>query len=232
MRDFTVEYPGFTLGPVTLALSGGERIALVGPNGAGKSTLLKGLAGLIPGARGRVELDGVQVVEGGAQARRGIGILHEKVMGFGWMTVAQHLSFLAPFYPTWDARYAAELLRRLDLPPDTKLADLSKGMGVKLSLVAAEAHRPGLLLLDEPTSGLDPLMRSDVLDLIASWAPRHCDRAVVFSSHILEDLETIADRVVMVRGGRILLDAPVAQLQDPQSGRSLARALLERLSHD
>jgi ABC-2 type transport system ATP-binding protein len=232
MKNFTVEYPTFTLGPVTLTLSRGERIALVGPNGAGKSTLLKGLVGLLPRARGSVIFDGVEVGEGGAEARRGIGVLHEKVMGFGWMTVAQHLAFLAPFYPTWDASYAADLLRCLDLPPTTKLANLSKGMGVKLSLVAAEAHRPGLLLLDEPTSGLDPVMRTDVLEFIATWAPRHGDRAVVFSSHILEDIEAIADRVVLVRRGRILLDAPVAELQDQQPGGSLARTILERLSHD
>ena len=89
-----------------------------------------------------------------------------------------------------------------------------------------------LLLLDEPTSGLDPVIRTDVLELIATWAPRDGDRAVVFSSHILEDLEAIADRVVLVRRGRILLDAPVAELQDRQPGRSLARTILERLSHD
>lgn len=231
MKDFTVEYPTFTLGPVTLTLARGERIALVGPNGAGKSTLLRGLVGLLPNARGSVTFDGVEVGEGGAEARRGIGVLHEKVMGFGWMTVADHLAFVAPFYPTWDASYAADLLRRLEVPPTTKLANLSKGMGVKLSLVAAEAYRPQLLLLDEPTSGLDPVMRAEILELIATCAPLGGDRTVVFSSHILEDVETVAERVLMLREGLLLLDASVSDLRNVKPGGGLARTLLERLSH-
>lgn len=231
MTDFTVSYPTFTLGPVSLTLAPGEHVALVGPNGAGKSTTLRGLVGLIPEHGGSVVFEGRDPREAGPGVRGRIGVLPEKVMGFGWMTVAEHLSFLAPFYPTWDAPYAQELARRLDLPLETKLANLSKGNGVKLSLVAAEAYRPPLLLLDEPTSGLDPVMRTDVLDLIDECAPRDGDRTVLFSSHILEDIEAAADRVLILREGRLLVDASVDDLRATHPERPLSHTIRERLAH-
>lgn len=231
MTDFTVTYPAFTLGPVSLCLAAGERVALVGPNGAGKSTTLKGLVGLLPEYGGSVTFDGQELRDAGAELRRRIGVLPEKVMGFGWMTVREHLTFLAAFYPTWDAEYADDLARRLELPMETKLANLSKGNGVKLSLVAAEAYRPPLLLLDEPTSGLDPVMRTDVLDLIDECAPRDGDRTVLFSSHILEDIEAAADRVLILRQGRLLVDASVHDLRAEDPGVSLSHTIRERLAH-
>jgi ABC-2 type transport system ATP-binding protein len=232
MSDFTVAYPAFTLGPLSLSLGPGDRVALVGPNGAGKSTTLKGLVGLLPEYGGSVTFDGVDVRDGAVDVRARIGVLAEKVMGFGWMTVAEHLAFLASFYPTWDPDHAADLVRRLELPRETKLANLSKGMGVKLSLVAAEAYRPPLLLLDEPTSGLDPLMRTDVLDLIDECAPRGGDRAVVFSSHILEDIEAAADRVLILRDGVLVLDATVDELRAEDPDAPLSRTIRERLARD
>jgi ABC-2 type transport system ATP-binding protein len=152
-------------------------------------------------------------------------------MGFGWMTVREHLAFLAPFYPTWDSDYAAALAARLQLPLDTKLANLSRGNGVKLSLVAAESYRPPLLLLDEPTSGLDPVMRTDVLALVDECAPRTGPRAVLFSSHILEDIEAVADRVLILRNGELVLDASVADLLESEGGRPLTQVLREHLVH-
>lgn len=231
LSDFTVEYPAFTLGPLNLALDAGERVALVGPNGAGKSTTLKGMVGLLPEYGGSVAFDGAEVRQLGADVRARVGVLPERVMGFGWMTVAEHLDFLASFYPTWDADYAAALAARLALPGDTKLANLSKGNGVKLSLVAAEAYRPMLLLLDEPTSGLDPVMRTDVLDIIHACAPRGGDRTVLFSSHILEDIEEAADRVLILREGRLLVDASVDELRDGNPGAPLSHTIKERLAH-
>lgn len=231
LTGFTVAYPAFTLGPLDLSLARGERIALVGPNGAGKSTTLKGIVGLLPEYGGSVTLDGVEVRDAGTDIRKRIGVLPERVLGFGWMTVREHLAFLARFYPDWDAGYASELTRRMDLPGDTKLANLSKGNGVKLSLVAAEAYRPPLLLLDEPTSGLDPVMRNEVLRIIEECAPREGGRTVVFSSHILEDIEAVADRVVILRNGRILLDSGVDQLRAGKPGLPLSKTIMEHLTN-
>ena len=157
--------------------------------------------------------------------REKIGFLPERVRGYGWMTVAEHLAFLSTFFPTWDHEYARELLRRLDLPPGSKVGTLSKGMGVKLSMVAAEAHRPSVLVLDEPTSAIDPLMRGQILAIVDESVPKDGDRLVLFSSHILEDVEKIADRVVLIRCGRLVVDESVEELQRRDPDNTLSRIL-------
>jgi ABC-2 type transport system ATP-binding protein len=230
LRDLTVTYPGFDLGPITLEVAAGERVALVGANGAGKSTTLRVLGGLLPDYRGTAEIAGVEVRTALPLSRAQVGVLPERLLGFGWMSVTDHLRFLAAFYPTWDAAYAHDLRERLGLPGGTKLAQLSRGMQVKLSLVSAEAFRPPLLLLDEPTSSIDPIMRGEILDLIDGVAPPGSERTVIYSSHILEDVERIAGRVVVLKQGRLVEDTLVARLSRGAEGVSPARAIYQLLT--
>ncbi len=230
LNAFGVRFPGFSLGPLSLTIRSGERIALVGPNGAGKSTTLRGIAGLLPeGYDGSARVGGEEVSASGPEIRRTVGLLPERLAGFGWMTVKEHLAFLRAFHPTWDDTWAAELTDRLELPTRTKLANLSKGMRVKLSLVSVEAHRPPVLLLDEPTSGIDPVMRRGLLTLLQECAPPGGDRTVVFSSHILEDVEAVSDRVLLLREGSLVGDASVADLRAVRGGASVSEELLRRL---
>lgn len=228
---FQVDYPGFRLGPLTLDIVAGERVALIGANGAGKSTTLRGLAGLLREYRGRVTVGGCDVSRSGSEVRARLGFVPERLLGFGWMTVAEHLEALADFYPTWDPAYADALRIRLDLPAKTRLANLSRGMQLKLSLVGAEAHRPPMLLLDEPTSGIDPVMRKEILGMILDFTDETRGRTVLFSSHLLEDIEAVAERVVMLGNGQIVGDAHVSALLGEERGRSLSEILLDRLSH-
>lgn len=229
LRGFGVRYPAFTLHPLDLNFTAGERVAVVGANGAGKSTTLKAMAGQMPRYDGRIEIDGREVRETTPGVRASIGFLPETVAALGWMTVAGHLRFLSGFFPTWDEQHAGELLDRMELPRGAKVGTLSKGMKVKLSLVAAEAYRPPLLLLDEPTTAIDPLMRGDLLDVIDECAPAGGDRLVVFSSHLLEDVEKIADRVVFLKNGRLIADRSVAEIEDSDRSRPLHALLYEIL---
>lgn len=232
LRDFSVVYPAFTLQPLSLGFRDGERVALVGPNGAGKSTTLNAMAGRLPQYRGEIRVDGADLRALLPWVRARIGFLPESLLGYGWMTIQQHLDFLAAFYPGWDRQYAATLLQRLDLPPAAKLGTLSKGMRVKLSFIAAEAYRPPFLLLDEPTSGLDPVVRRELIDVILERVPRGAGRVVLFSTHILEDVEWIADRVVVLAGGRLRADVSVAELQRRGQNRPLSTILYAILSGD
>ena len=229
LRGFSVRYSNFFLEPMDLSIDPGERVAVVGANGAGKSTTLKAIAGRLRDYEGRVDLGGDDIRSQLPEIRAQIGFLPEKLLGFGWMTVGEHLSFLSAFYPTWDHDYAQELLDRLELPGDSKVGTLSKGMAVKLSLVGAEAHRPPVLILDEPTSAIDPVMRRELLGIIDECAPGGGDRLVIFSSHILEDVEFIAERVILMRVGRILEDVATADLQARDPGAPLSRTLLQTL---
>ena len=229
LRGFSVRYSNFFLEPVDLSIDPGERVAVVGANGAGKSTTLKAIAGRLRDYEGRVELGGSDVRSQLPEIRSRIGFLPEKLVGFGWMTVGEHLSFLSAFYPTWDPDYAQELLERLELPSNSKVGTLSKGMAVKLSLVGAEAYRPPVLILDEPTSAIDPVMRHELLGIIDECAPGGGDRLVIFSSHILEDVEFIAKRVILMRVGRILDDVSTAELRERDPGAPLSQILLHAL---
>lgn len=229
LRGFSVRYSNFFLEPMDVTIDPGERVAVVGANGAGKSTTLKAIAGRLRDYEGRVELGGGDIRSRLPEIRAQIGFLPEKLLGLGWMTVGEHLSFLSAFYPTWDHEYAQELLNRLELPSDSKVGTLSKGMAVKLSLVGAEAYRPPVLILDEPTSAIDPVMRRELLGLIDECAPGGGDRLVIFSSHILEDVEFIAERVILMKVGRILDDVATAELRERDPGVPLSRILLQGL---
>lgn len=233
LKEFSVRFPNFFLEPMDLHIRQGERVAMIGANGAGKSTTLKAIGGRSREYDGRVEVGGAEVRFQLPEIREKIGFLPEKAQGFGWMTVAEHLTFLSAFFPSWDHKYAQDLLRRLELPSNSKVGTLSKGMGVKLSLVAAEAHRPPVLILDEPTSAIDPLMRGQLLAVINDCVPRGGERLVLFSSHILEDIEQIADRVVLIRRGLLVEDASVEELRRRDPDSPLSRILYEALeSHD
>lgn len=229
LDGFGIRYPAFTLEPLHLAFESGERVAVVGANGAGKSTTLKAVAGQMRSYDGRIEIDGREVRRMIPGMRASVGFLPENLLALGWMTVAAHLRFLSGFFPTWDETYAAELLARLELPAGARVGTLSKGMKVKLSLVAAEAHRPPLLILDEPTSAIDPLMRGELLKAIDECAPAGGDRIVLFSSHLLEDVERIADRVVFLKAGRLVADRTVAEIRSQDPSRPLHALIYEIL---
>ena len=230
LRQFAVRYPAFTLSPLSLEIHPGERVALIGPNGAGKSTTLRALAGRLRDYDGFILFDGRELRSLLPFGRREIGLLPETLGGYGWMTVREHLAFLREFYPSWDAGYAAHLADRLGVPFDKPLGRLSKGTRVKASFVAAEAYRPPLLLLDEPTSGLDPAVRGEILGAILAAVDAQSNRVVVFSTHLLEDVEFVANRVLLLANGTLGLDAKVAELRDAHRGESLARILYATVS--
>lgn len=226
LERFRITRGSFTLGPISTTVRRGERVALLGRNGAGKSTLLSAVGGLLPQYAGRVVVAGHDARIEAIAVRERVGVLPEVLPGYPWMTAAAYLDFLAPFYPRWDADYATSLARQLAVPADTRLGRMSKGMRVKLAFVAAEAHRPELLLLDEPTSGLDPMARRELIDVVASAARSDPDRTVLFSTHLLEDVEWLADRVIALREGAVVTDTTRAEIDTTRRpDESLSHAL-------
>ena len=229
LRQFSVTYPTFTLAPLSVEFKPGERVAFVGPNGAGKTTTLRALAGRLTEYEGAILFDGRDLRGLLPLGRREIGSMPESLGGYGWMTVRDHLAFLRQFYPTWDAGYAAHLVDRLHIPLDDAIGRLSKGTRAKVSFVAAEAYRPSLLLLDEPTSGLDPEVRGELIGMIVSSAVERPHRVVVFSTHLLEDVDQVAQRVLMLVDGKLTLDESVDRLRRSDSKMSLPKVLYAAL---
>ncbi|TVR66858.1 MAG: ABC transporter ATP-binding protein [Gemmatimonadales bacterium] len=226
---FSVEFPGFLFKPLSLCVEPGARIALLGANGAGKSTLLRALGGRLPDYRGKILLGGTELRERLLEHRTQVGLLPEKITGTPDETVSGRLSLISALYPSWDPEYAARLLARLDLSGDAGMATLSKGMGLKYSFVAAEAYRPPILLLDEPTSGLDPVVRREFLALLGEVMDHGLARTLIVSTHLLEDVEAFADRVWVLRDGRMVEDTPLAALDPRGSKHGLSQILYDVL---
>ena len=194
----------------------GTTFGLLGPNGAGKSTSLKALMGLLKIDSGRIDLFGediskIRQTSGFVPLRQRVGYVSEEHNIYRWMKVWQAIKFVKSFYTTWNEPLVDELLGAFELDSNRKVSQLSKGMLAKLSLLLAVGHEPELLILNEPTSGLDAMIREEFLyGILKSIADT--DRTVIFSSHSIDDVQRIADRVALVRGGKLVVDRTVDEI--------------------
>lgn len=200
------------LDDVTLLLPRGKVYGLVGANGAGKTTIIRHVLGLLRAERGRVRVLGMDPVAEPVAVLSRIGYLSEENDLPGWMRVGELIRYTRAFFPEWDDVYAEELRRAFSLDPAARIRDLSKGQKARAGLVAALAHRPELLVLDEPSSGLDPIVRRDILGAVLRTTALE-GRTVLFSSHLLDEVEEVADHVIMISDGRILLSAPMEEVR-------------------
>ncbi|MET7141349.1 ABC transporter ATP-binding protein [Xanthomonas sp. PPL139] len=198
---------------VDLQVARGEVVGLIGCNGAGKSTLLACLLGLLQPQRGQARVFGGPALRLDDARKAQLGFVPQQPQAFGWMRVEELLAFAAQLYPHWDAQRADTLLRRWELDRTQSIGKLSPGQAQRLALVRALAARPALLVLDEPASALDPVARRDLMREIVTET---CDAGttVLFSSHIVSDLERVASRVAFLHQGRLLLDQPLDELKD------------------
>ena len=201
------------LASVSLSLPRGAVHGLVGANGAGKTTLIKHILGLLRAERGSVRVFGLDPVAEPVAVLSRIGYLSEENDLPGWMRVDELLRYSRAFYPAWDDAYAEELRRAFALDPAAKIMTLSKGQKARAGLLIALAYRPELLVLDEPTSGLDPIVRRDILGAIIRTTADE-GRTVLFSSHLLDEVEQVADHVTMINEGRVVLSGALAAVKD------------------
>src|SRR5213594_1249114 len=191
------------LDSVSLSMPRGAVYGLVGANGAGKTTLIKHILGLLRAESGSVRVFGRDPVADPVGVLSRIGYLSEENDLPGWMRVDELLRYSRAFYPAWDDAYAEELRRTFALDPAAKIRNLSKGQKARAGLLVALAYRPELLVLDEPSSGLDPIVRRDILGAVIRTIADE-GRTVLFSSHLLAEVERVSDEVAMIRSGRIL----------------------------
>ena len=189
------------LDSVSLRVQRGTILGLVGANGAGKTTLIKHILGLLRAERGTVRVFGRDPVADPVGVLGRIGYLSETRDLPGWMRIDELLRYSQAFHPGWDMDYAETLRKQFGLEPLARVRNLSRGETARAALLVALAHRPELLVLDEPSSGLDPIVRREILEAIIHTISEE-GRTVLFSSHLLDEVERVSDHLAMMVEGK------------------------------
>lgn len=201
------------LDDVSLIVPRGGVFGLIGGNGAGKTTLIRHILGMLKAQQGSVRVFGFDPVENPVGTLGRIGYLSEDRDLPDWMRVGELMWYTQAFYPNWDQKFAEVLREAFDLDAKAYVKNLSRGQRARAGLLVALAHRPELLVLDEPSSGLDPVVRRDILGAIIRTIADE-GRTVLFSSHLLDEVERVADRVAIIHQGRVLLTASMEEIKE------------------
>lgn len=194
-----------------LTVESGQVYGFLGRNGAGKSTTLRILVGILQIGGGTVQLFGEPMRTSNTALRQKIGYVAQEQNFYGWMTPLSLGEFVQGFYPNWDQAHYLRLLESLELPPRRKVQTFSGGMKAKQGLALALAHSPPLLVLDEPTAGLDPVARREFLQIVREQS-RERGATVLFSSHLIDEVERAADRVGLMDHGVMFYEGPLELL--------------------
>jgi ABC-2 type transport system ATP-binding protein len=222
VSDLRVRRGSFVLEVPAWSLAAGEVIGLVGPNGAGKTTFLETLAGLRSAGAGLVRVLGLNPWADPVTVRSQLGFMCDDLPLLA-LRVGSLLKMLSGYYASWDRGLVEELLERFKLDPRAKVHELSKGEGTRLRLITAMAFRPRVLLLDEPATGLDVAGRRTLLESVLEVV-RDPQRSVIVSSHVLADVERIADRLLVLNAGQVVREGATDALVGER--RTLEEALI------
>ena len=228
-RDLVKRFGSLTaVDQISFSVERGEVVGFLGPNGAGKSTAMKIISGFMEPTSGQARIDGHDSHADPIAARQRLGYLPEGAPAYGDMTVGAFLEFVAGMHGMTRAKanaQLAELVDRVHLAGvwNQRIESLSKGFKRRVGIAQALVHDPDALILDEPTDGLDPIQKYEMRDLIRSIAPQ---KAIIISTHILEEVEAVCTRAIIIAKGRMLVDATPAELlaRTPSNG-TLALAL-------
>lgn len=206
INDLVKRYDNkFELGKINLTIPSGTIVGLIGENGAGKTTLIKLLLNIIKKDKGTIKIFGKDYLQEESILKEEIGVVLDNMFFPEVLTPKDINCIMKDIYKNWDFNLYKSYLERFKLPINKKLNTFSKGMRKKLELATALAHHPKLLILDEPTSGLDPVIRKELLDIFLDFVQDE-ENTILISSHITTDLETIADKIIFIDQGKIVLN--------------------------
>lgn len=198
------QYGNFSL-DCSLEVKAGCITGLIGQNGAGKSTTFKSVLGLIAKDSGTISLLGKEIETFSARDRENLGVVLSDSGFSGYLTPRDYLPVLKQMYHNFQEDYWKEQLQKLKLPLDKKIKDFSTGMKAKFKILTALSHQAKLLILDEPTAGLDVVARDEILEMLRNYMEAEEERAILISSHISSDLETLCDDIYMIHNGQMIL---------------------------
>lgn len=198
-------YSPFTLKDISFSVRKGYITGLIGPNGAGKTTLIKMMLGMVKPDKGRMTAFGDDTFSCDGAFKSKIGYVSDENFYYEQLSITAMVRMMRPFYPAWNEQLFQQYMKLFNLPVNKKIKTLSKGMKMKFSLAVALSHGAELLIMDEPTAGLDPVFRRELLDLLAGHIQDE-EKAILFSTHNTADLDRIADYIVFINDGRLVLE--------------------------
>lgn len=198
-------FGNFSLKDVSFSLKEGCITGFIGINGAGKTTTIKSILGLTIKDAGSIKLFGKEIESNERELKNHIGVVLDDGYFYDDMTLMEMKNIIAPAYSNWDETVFENYISRFKLPTKQRISTLSKGMRMKYSIALALAHHADLLIMDEPTSGLDPLVRSELMDILLEFMNED-GKSVFFSTHITSDLDKVADILILIDNGRIVLN--------------------------
>lgn len=202
---------GFALKNVSFNVPYGSIVGFIGENGAGKTTAISCILNVLFKDSGTIKILGSEMTDGDSALREELGAVFDAGSFPDQLDARKLSSIMQGIYTKWDQNLFTDYLNQFQIPADKKISAFSRGMLMKLSIAAALSHRPKLLILDEATSGLDPIVRDEILDVFLDFVQDE-EHSILLSSHITSDLEKIADYIVFIHNGEIILTAPKDEL--------------------
>lgn len=202
IKNLVKKFDGFTLGPIDLSIPKGTIVGYIGQNGAGKSTTIKLLLGLLKKDSGEIKILGEDNFNS-IELKDKLGVVFDELLVPEEMTLVDVEKFCSRVYSRWDRKKFYQLKEKFNLSEKQMIKNYSRGMRMKLSMAVALSHNAELLILDEATSGLDPIVREEILDLLLDFMQDE-NHTILISSHILSDLEKVADYIAFINGGKVL----------------------------
>ena len=207
LKNVNKEYEksNFAIKDISFSVPEGSIVGFIGENGAGKSTTMNCILNVIRRDSGTIEIFGREMTDEDIDIRENIGVIYDSNNFPEYLTARQLADILGRIYSKWDDFCFEQFLRRFGLPESQRIKTYSRGMSMKLAIAVALSHDSKLLILDEATSGLDPIMRDEILDVLLEFVKQE-NHSILLSSHITSDLEKIADYIVFIHNGEIILN--------------------------
>ncbi|MBT2201015.1 ABC transporter ATP-binding protein (plasmid) [Bacillus cereus] len=205
VKNLNKAYGNFSLKDVTFSLSQDCITGFIGTNGSGKTTTIKAILGLVLKDSGKINFLEKDIDKHERKSKNKIGVVLDEGYFYDELTLKEMKNVIAPSYTEWDEQVFLKYIKRFNLNLGQKISTLSKGMRMKFAVALALSHHADLLIMDEPTSGLDPLVRSELIDILLDFM-KEPGKSVFFSTHITSDLDKIADMIILIDDGQILID--------------------------
>ena len=237
MSDYAIEiknlvkkFDGFTLGPIDLSIPKGTIVGYIGQNGAGKSTTIKLLLGLLKKDSGEIKILGYDNPHS-IELKDKIGVVFDDLLVPEEMTLVDLEKFCSRVYSKWDRDFFYQLKKKFNLSEKQAIKSYSRGMRMKLSMAVALSHKAEILILDEATSGLDPIVRDEILDFLLDFIQDE-NHTILISSHILSDLEKVADYIAFINDGKVLFVESKDELKENYAICTLSNEEVKNLDEE